>query len=140
MITSFTGENAFLSNFYPSKIEVFGSGFETVEHFFQSFKMTNASDAYFVARQPTPGKAKRTAKSLPKRADWELIKQCVMYTGCMMKFSKPEFRLLLLKTEDQLFVEGNTWGDRYWGQCPVGNGQNNLGFILMHIRDFLRAQ
>jgi len=30
-------------------------------------------------------------------------------------------------------VEGNDWGDTYWGQCK-GRGQNHLGKLIMRIR------
>jgi predicted NAD-dependent protein-ADP-ribosyltransferase YbiA (DUF1768 family) len=41
---------------------------------------------------------------------------------------------LLIGTGDQEFVEGNTRKDTYWGQCPIGTGENNLGKILMQVR------
>jgi len=34
-------------------------------------------------------------------------------------------------------IEGNTWGDTYWGVCR-GRGSNNLGKLLMKIREVLR--
>jgi predicted NAD-dependent protein-ADP-ribosyltransferase YbiA (DUF1768 family) len=40
----------------------------------------------------------------------------------------------LLETKGYYLIEGNTWGDRVWGQCPVGVGKNWLGEILMSIR------
>jgi predicted NAD-dependent protein-ADP-ribosyltransferase YbiA (DUF1768 family) len=40
-----------------------------------------------------------------------------------------------MKTKPFELIEGNTWGDKYWGQCPIGNGRNELGKILMAIRD-----
>ena len=43
----------------------------------------------------------------------------------------------LLKTGDAMLIEGNTWGDRIWGQVN-GVGENNLGKILMRIREELK--
>ena len=34
----------------------------------------------------------------------------------------------------------HTWGDRFWGECPLGNGRNELGKILMQVRAELRAK
>ena len=34
-------------------------------------------------------------------------------------------------------VEGNTWGDRFWGVCG-GVGLNWLGRLLMQVRDEVR--
>jgi len=43
----------------------------------------------------------------------------------------------LLATGDQELIEGNTWGDRFWGVCD-GEGQNQLGRLLMELRNELR--
>lgn len=40
----------------------------------------------------------------------------------------------LLATGDAHLEEGNTWGDRVWGTVN-GVGANQLGIILMKIRD-----
>jgi len=44
---------------------------------------------------------------------------------------------LLLKTGTQDLVEGNTWGDTFWGVCR-GKGKNHLGRLLMLVRQELR--
>lgn len=49
------------------------------------------------------------------------------------KFHDPELQQRLLDTGSEELVEGNTWGDVYWGVCD-GKGQNNLGKILMDLR------
>jgi hypothetical protein len=36
-------------------------------------------------------------------------------------------------------IEGNTWSDTFWGQCPIGYGQNTLGVLLMERRGELLA-
>ncbi len=50
------------------------------------------------------------------------------------KFS-PEMILseMLEATGDAELIEGNHWGDTFWGVCN-GVGQNNLGKLLMAIR------
>ena len=41
----------------------------------------------------------------------------------------------LLATGDTLLIEGNTWGDKFWGvDTRVGQGENHLGKILMKVR------
>lgn len=44
-----------------------------------------------------------------------------------------------MATDDAELVEGNTWGDRYWGVVD-GVGENRLGKLLMERRAELRAQ
>ena len=46
--------------------------------------------------------------------------------------------LRLLATGDAELIEGNTWGDRYWG-IVNGAGENRLGTLLMDRRAELRA-
>ena len=49
----------------------------------------------------------------------------------------PKLRLALIATGDSILIEGNTWGDQFWGQVS-GNGKNQLGLILMDIRKKLK--
>lgn len=54
------------------------------------------------------------------------------------KFSNDEaLKNRLLATGEQDLIEGNTWGDHFWGVCR-GEGQNTLGKILMIVRKELR--
>ena len=47
----------------------------------------------------------------------------------------------LLDTADKPLKEGNTWGDVYWGiNLRTGEGENNLGKILMALRDYFREK
>jgi len=50
-----------------------------------------------------------------------------------------DLRDQLLATGDAELVEGNTWGDTYWGvDSRSGKGENMLGKILMETREFLK--
>ena len=56
------------------------------------------------------------------------------------KFSQnEELAEKLLATDDEYLIEGNTWGDRFWGAVN-GEGRNQLGIILMQVRNELRAE
>jgi predicted NAD-dependent protein-ADP-ribosyltransferase YbiA (DUF1768 family) len=46
-----------------------------------------------------------------------------------------DLRLMLVETGAALLVEGNTWGDKFWGRCD-GKGLNVLGSILMELRGY----
>lgn len=73
------------------------------------------------------------------RPDWDLIKDKVMYEVCWLKFSThPDLKEKLLATGDRELVEGNFWGDAYWG-VYLGVGENKLGKTLMKIRSELRS-
>jgi len=137
-ITEFYGPYRFLSNFYPSMITIAGKQFSTVEHYFQAMKMNDLETFERVRFCETPGQAKKLARSLPLREAWEEVKEQVMRTGLHAKFSIPGLRERLLRTGDVQLVEGNTWGDTYWGVCN-GVGKNRLGVLLMELRSDIRS-
>lgn len=137
MINSFSGEFAFLSNFHVAPFRWNGYTVLTVEHAFQAWKATTSEDMLKVLACPSPGLSKRTARKLPLRTDWDDIKVGCMYDLLKRKFAIPEMKELLLATGDCELIEGNHWGDVYWGK--VGdNGKNILGKLLMLVREELR--
>lgn len=44
----------------------------------------------------------------------------------------------LLATRDRMLIEGNDWGDTFWGMVD-GEGENNLGKILMRVREEIKT-
>jgi predicted NAD-dependent protein-ADP-ribosyltransferase YbiA (DUF1768 family) len=60
-----------------------------------------------------------------------------MHNLIKQKFSDAALRELLMKTSPVKLIEGNTWGDTFWGECPLGTGKNMLGKLLMYERDGL---
>ena len=141
-ILSFTGWYGFLSNFVETPVFLDGDLYWTVEHAFQAAKSLDPAVRRRVQLQETPGKAKAEGRRVALRADWEVVKEDVMLYLLQQKFSQEPFRRQLLATGDAHLEEGNTWGDRYWGVCPVGSGygQNRLGVLLMQVRSELRSQ
>ena len=137
MIAIFDNEYAFLSNFYESPFEVDGITYPTVEHFFQAMKSKDVEGRKKIAAAPTPGKAKRLGRTIELRKDWEEIKVAVMKFGLAQKFRIPELREKLLATGNEELIEGNWWGDRFWGVCD-GVGENYLGKLLMEVRQEIR--
>ena len=134
-IDKFDGEHAFLSNFHPSPVLMDGEWFPTVEHAFQAAKTKDWSERRVVRLASTPGRAKRLGRRVSLREDWEQIKIEVMEQLLRQKFLLgSELHLQLLATSPAKLVEGNHWGDTFWGVCR-GTGQNHLGKLLMKIRD-----
>lgn len=138
MIDSFSGEYAFLSNFYRSEVVWSGFHFQTVEHAFQAAKCEMANDASFheIRLAKTPGIAKKLGQKVTLRADWEDAKVGIMKELIVRKFASP-LGDQLLATGNHFLVEGNTWGDTFWGVCN-GNGRNVLGQLLMEERAMLK--
>ena len=136
-VTSFSGQYRFLSNFMSPPIPWEGLVFATVEHAFQWTKMDTEAGRMAVAGATSPGNAKRVAKEHPMRFDWDFVKVDVMRELLRLKFSDQFYADWLLATDGDL-IEGNSWGDTFWGVCN-GVGQNNLGKLLMELRNELRA-
>lgn len=142
MITEFQGDYRFLSNFWffetPMKYQ--GMTFVTNEHFYVAMKTKDINLRREVADHSLKG-LKKFGRSFTVRDDWESIKFDVMLYGLRYKFSKrnPFLRLQLLATEDEYIQEGNFWNDRIWGVClKTGEGENNLGRLLMQVRDEIK--
>lgn len=135
MIDRFDGTDYhFLSNFAESEIEYEGIKYPTVEHAFQAAKTLSKDKREMIAKLPTPGEAKRAGRRVTLRDDWENIKIPVMEACLRLKFANPGLMGKLVLTSPHELVEGNTWGDKFWGVCE-GEGENNLGKLLMKIRE-----
>lgn len=137
IIDSFTGEYEFLSNFYVAPVTFDDLTYANNEAAFQAQKCINPKErARFTTLNPT--EAKKLGREIQLRKDWEQIKIQVMRSIVEAKFAQnPELAQKLLDTGDAYLEEGNTWGDRIWGTVN-GHGANNLGKILMAVRDNLR--
>ncbi len=134
-IDQFINEHAFLSNFYITPISFEGKEYASVEHAYQAAKTTNPLEHQKIIDAPTPGKAKRLGAKVSLRKDWESVKQGIMLELLRIKFSNPGLRQKLLDTGEAELIEGNNWGDMYWGlDLKTGKGFNFLGVLLMQVR------
>lgn len=137
-IRRFTGKNSFLSNFYPCIVMYEGMEYPSVEHAFQAAKTTDMNIRAGFQICPTPGDAKHFGRRVPLRSDWESVKIDVMKDCVRDKFTRNlsdiDLKKKLLDTRDAYLEEGNRHGDRFWGTVD-GIGRNELGKILMEIRD-----
>jgi hypothetical protein len=125
---------AYLSNFYPSPITINGREYPTVEHFYQASKALRPEDHDRIARAATPAEAKRLGRKVALRADWDKVKDDIMYAGIKAKFERqPQ---LLLQTGCARLVEDSPF-DSYWGTGRDGRGKNRLGELLMKLRSEL---
>lgn len=144
-IASFTGDYRFLSNFYEAPVWFVGKQYRTVEHAYQAAKTSDPKQREAVRRAETPGQAKRMGRQVVMRPDWDDVKVNVMHQLLRQKFGveglnpsiTDKLKNELLATGDAELIEGNHWGDTFWGVCR-GEGENHLGKLLMKVRDELR--
>lgn len=137
-IASFDREHRFLSNFWPAPVTYEGVTYRTVEHAYQAAKTLNLRDRVTIQHEYNPAQAKRLGRTVQLRTDWNDIRIGVMAELLIQKFTNNEpLRELLLATGDAELIEGNYWGDTFWGVCR-GKGENNLGKLLMAVREHYR--
>ena len=139
-ITDFHEEQyRFLSNFYEARVEYSGLVFGNNEAAFQAQKCLKEEEKIQFT-EFGPGKSKSEGRRVQLRPDWEQIKVGIMEEIVRAKFTQhPELAGKLLATCDKVLVEGNHWGDTYWGMdTRTGQGENHLGKILMKVRQELK--
>lgn len=135
-IDSFSGEYAFLSNFYY--FCAVGRKYITVEHLYQASKTNNPDQRNMVLSASTPTLAKKIGRKVDLVEGWDKSKIDVMRKLVSYKFScDHRLRDKLLATQDAELIEGNHWRDTFWGVYD-GVGENWLGRILMEVREKVR--
>ncbi|CAB4194493.1 NADAR [uncultured Caudovirales phage] len=137
-ITSFSGQYRWLSNFYPCLVLFEGHLYPSVEHAYQAAKAHPSQRAPFRDPGVTASYAKKMGRAVPIPGAWGNVRVSVMRSCLISKFNDPGLMFLLLSTGDAELIEGNHWGDTFWGVCK-GDGENQLGKLLMERRAFLAA-
>lgn len=140
-IMQFEGYYDFLSNFYPVKVEFEGLVYDSTEAAFQAQKCESDDERkLFIGVKA--GQSKRIGRHVHLRSDWEEVKVGIMERIVRAKFEQhPDLAERLGATGDIELIEGNTWFDMFWGvDVFTGQGKNNLGRILMRIRNDLVRQ
>ncbi|CAF1220234.1 unnamed protein product [Adineta steineri] len=129
------------SNFYLAPIVLDGCTWSTTEHYFQAQKFISDEIHYQnILQLAKPCKVfyyVRKHKS-SRRADWDDVKDEIMFKACLAKFQQHlKLKELLLSTGDRTLVE-HTKNDSYWGDGGDGTGRNQLGITLMKVREYLK--
>ncbi len=136
MIDSFRGDYAFLSSFWEVIIKFDKRYYCSVEHAYQASKTLDSDQRDKITMSISPAIAKRIGRTFKIRENWDEIKFRIMKDLVFQKFELPTLRKRLLDTGSEALIEGNTWGDTYWGVYK-GLGKNYLGKILMEKRSLI---
>jgi ribA/ribD-fused uncharacterized protein len=129
-IDSFFGPHRFLSSFFPAVVAFDGVEYPTAEHAYQAAKTDDPELRRRLRSCGTPGEAKRRGSAFEPRGDWGDVRVDVMRDLVHQKFQHDELRARLVATGAAPLIEGNSWGDRFWG-VSKGVGTNHLGNLLM---------
>ena len=117
VIDSFAGTNRVLSNFSNHEAAYGDRWYATAEHAFAAAKTHNDNWMKAIAAAESPTAAKYLGRRAPIRDDWEEVKPQIMLDIVRSKFAHdPALAAHLRDTGDALLIEGNTWGEKYWGR------------------------
>lgn len=137
VINGFFGQYRFLSNFWYANVTMYDIVFPTNEHAYQYAKSIDPQFQQSILAAKTPRDARTLGRKAVLRPDWESVKVDFMRYLVWNKFSTHEhLKRQLLATGDAQLIEGNNWGDVFWGVCK-GQGHNWLGHLLMETRSKL---
>lgn len=143
-IKGFFGEYRWLSNFGRAYVQLDGVDYTSVEKAYQAAKWKPEDRQYFTTCTNEES-ILRNRTYMPNGYDsgvWDERKLDVMRFLLEQKFDlvrNPENSDNLLATGDRYIEETNWWGDVFWGKTLDGEGENNLGKLLMDVRANLRG-
>ena len=139
-ITGFSGRWEALSNWFPATVVWSGKQYPSVEHAFQAAKAAaEPEQAEAIRKAASPKEAHALGQQLSLPLTWERQRLKLMETLLRDKFRRDgALRERLLRTENKNLIANNKWGEGFWG-VSGGNGANNLGKLLMSLRDEARA-
>lgn len=147
-IKGFFGEYRFLSNFWPAKVIFDGDEYTASENAYQAAKYKKDQRDYLKKCSPKEAVVfvRENIEGAYTKEQWDNLKFQIMRSLLVQKFDKnlnPENFKKLIETGDKYLEETNYWEDTYWGVSKSniseeGIGENNLGKLLMEIRDNLK--
>lgn len=134
-VKGFFGDYRYLSNFHECPVYFEGLLYPSTENAYQAAKCVDVSQRVAFV-DISPKDSKKLGRQINVRKNWEQIKFDVMGIVLLDKFYRNiNIRRMLLETGTKYLEETNHWKDRYWGVCD-GVGDNNLGRLLMQVRQF----
>lgn len=136
VINSFKGEYDFLSSRFGCSFIWQGIKYNNVETAFQSSKCEDEAERKLYSRLSAEKAAVKGGQIIPP-PEWEERKLDTMMSIQFAKFSQnPSLMRRLIATGDCKIINGNHKGETYWGvDLYSWKGENNLGKIIMTIRD-----
>ncbi|MEI6553535.1 MAG: NADAR family protein [bacterium] len=138
-IKGFFGEYRFLSNFWPAKVLLGDVEYRSVELAYQAAKWKPESRQYFLSCTELES-IDYNRNNMPDGYpidEWNTKKLGIMANLITQKFDpelNPENYQKLQVTGNKHLEEMNWWSDLYWGTNKDGEGENNLGKMLMKTR------
>lgn len=139
MIVGFNDtEHFFLNNKYSCKIYILGRHFGNAEAAYQAHK-TKEPQIINIFTTLDAVSSQSIGRSVKTYDGWENDRVRVMLLVVFEKFRQnPQILDRLLNTENQKLVAVSISKEKFWG-CLDGEGENVLGKILMHVRQYFKS-
>ncbi|MFD2177987.1 NADAR family protein [Veronia pacifica] len=135
-------EFGFLSNFFPAPLFIEGVSWPTAEHYYQAQKFNHPPVIEAVRFAESAKKAFRLSRLYGHlvREDWYEIRRDIMSRSVKEKFLQHnELKDKLLETGSWQLIE-HTKKDPFWGDAGDGSGRNEMGKVLMELREQFRNE
>ncbi|GAB3522673.1 GTP cyclohydrolase II [Photobacterium alginatilyticum] len=133
-----TESHGFLSNFASSPITLSDIVWPTSEHYYQAQKFVEPEIQQQILKAETPDQAFSLSRQYADKVkeDWMDVRTAVMRFIVFEKFRQnPRLAHLLVSTGDSVIKE-HSHKDDFWGDGGDGSGRNELGKILMDVREY----
>ena len=140
ILTFTTPETRWLSNMNYVKIRYNGITYPSTENFYQAMKYKGDTTRKLISKLKPHEAKKYSRDNTMTNENFESRKLDIMLYAQREKYSQEPFKSKLLATGNCLLEEGNWWNDKFWGvDIKTREGENNLGKIIMRVRQELRG-
>ena len=136
-LLKFKGPKSSFSNFFLTPIHAWNKTFTSVEHGYVYYKAIAMKKPHLtdgILAAATAKDAKDIGDSIRTNQQWTDMKTGVMYHLLEQKIRQcSKFANDLRASGNKVIIEDT--GNVFWGRGPNGEGQNNLGRLLMTLRE-----
>jgi ribA/ribD-fused uncharacterized protein len=130
-----------LSNFHYAPFKYNGRTWKTVEHAYQAAK-NGYQEPWLsrIANAKGPHEAKKLGREVsPLLKNWDHVRLDIMTKLVQAKFAAHEDLTEQLLATGEARIEEDAYWDSFWGTGRNGKGRNEMGKILMQLREKLRT-
>jgi len=136
------GPLGYLANYSDYGFTINGIYYKTVEHYYQSEKFSNQEIKEKIINASTPKEASNIGRDRNniRIPNFDKIKVQVMYKGILEKFRQNRIiAYKLIETRNNMIAEA-TIDEYFWGIGKNQSGENNIGKILIKVREDIKKE
>ncbi len=136
------GELGYLANYSQHGFTKDGVYYKTVEHYYQAMKFPEGEIRDRIIAADTPKEASNIGRDRNniRIENFKNVKNQVMFDGILEKFRQNrDIAYKLIETRNKEIVEA-TVDEYYWGIGKDKTGENNIGKIIVKVREQLKKE